>query len=214
MTRKVFLFEILLIAAALAATAVLYPHFPASVALHWNYHFEPDRYGPRWELYLYGPGFMTAVMGLTWLLPGLSPKRFEIDRFWSTYHRVMLLVFGIMTYSYAVILWADCGRAIGMGRTVLCGVSLFIVLTGNVMGKLRRNFYLGIRTPWTLTSERVWNETHRFAARITVAGGMVGLALSIAGLYLWALLAILVPLLASVVYSLVIYKQLERRGEL
>jgi uncharacterized membrane protein len=82
------------------------------------------------------------------------------------------------------------------------------------MGKLRRNFYLGIRTPWTLTSERVWNETHRFAARITVAGGMVGLALSIAGLYLWALLAILVPLLASVVYSLVIYKQLERRGEL
>jgi uncharacterized membrane protein len=82
------------------------------------------------------------------------------------------------------------------------------------MGKLRRNFYLGIRTPWTLASERVWNATHRFAARITVAGGLVGLTLSIAGLYLWALAALLLPALASVIYSLVIYKQLERRGEI
>jgi uncharacterized membrane protein len=101
-----------------------------------------------------------------------------------------------------------------MGRVILCGVCLFYVLIGNVMGKLRRNFYLGVRTPWTLASERVWNATHRFAARVTVAGGLLGLALSLAGLYLWALSAILVPAITSVVYSLVIYKQLERRGEI
>ncbi|MGA2084907.1 MAG: SdpI family protein [Terracidiphilus sp.] len=214
MTRKIFLFEILLIAAALAATAVLYPHFPASVPLHWNYHFEPDRYGPKWTLYLFGPGFMAAVMGLTWLFPWLSPKRFQMDAFWSTYHQVMLLFFGIMTYSYAVMLWADCGRAIDMGRAVLCGVCLFIILFGNLLGKVRRNFYIGVRTPWTLASERVWNDTHRFAARITVAAGLLGLALSIAGLYLAALFALLAGGLAPVVYSLVLYKQLERRGEI
>jgi uncharacterized membrane protein len=85
---------------------------------------------------------------------------------------------------------------------------------GNPMGKLRRNFYLGVRTPWTLASERVWNATHRFAAKTFVAGGLVGLVFSIVGLFLWAILATLVGALAPVVYSLVIYKQLERRGEI
>jgi uncharacterized membrane protein len=214
MTRKVFVFEILLIAAALTATVVLYPHFPAQVALHWNLHMQPDGFGPKWVLYLMGPGFMAAVMGMTWLFPFLSPKRFEIDGFWRTYHLVMLLLFGMMTYIYAVLLWADYGRAIDMGRAIFCGVFLFIVLFGNVMGKLRRNFYIGVRTPWTLADEGVWNATHRFAAKTFVAGGLIGLALSLAGLYLWAVLMIVAPALASVVYSLVYYKQLERRGEL
>ncbi|MGO9777936.1 MAG: SdpI family protein [Terracidiphilus sp.] len=214
MTRKVFFFEILLIAAALVATALLYPHFPARVPYHWNYHMEPDHFGPAWVLYLIGPGFMAGVMLMTWLFPWLSPKRFEIDGFWSTYHRVMLLFFGIMAYLYAVMLWSDCGRSIDLGRAMLSGVCVFIALFGNVMGKLRRNFYLGVRTPWTLASERVWNATHRFAAKTFVAGGLVGLIFSILGLFLSAILATLVGALAPVVYSLVIYKQLERRGEI
>ena len=214
MTRKVFFFEMLLIAAALVATAVAYPQLPASVPMHWNVRLQPDLFGPRWTLYLFGPGIMAAVMGLTWLFPRLSPKRFGIDGFWHTYHLVLLLLFGVMTYFFAVLLWSDCGRPIDVVRAIFCGVCLFIVLLGNVMGKLRRNFYLGVRTPWTLASERVWNATHRFAARMTVAGGLVALALSLTGLYLWAVLFIALPALASVVYSLVYYKQLERHGEL
>jgi uncharacterized membrane protein len=214
MTRKVFFFEILLIATALVATALLYPRFPAIVPYHWNLHMEPDHFGPKWMLYLIGPGFMASVMALTWLFPWLSPRRFEIDSFWRTYHLVMLLFFGMMTYIYAAMLWADCGRAIDMGGAILCGVCLFIALFGNVMGKLRRNFYLGVRTPWTLASERVWNATHRFAAKIWVGTGLLGLALSILGLYFAAVLALLLGGIAPVVYSLVYYKQLERRGEI
>jgi uncharacterized membrane protein len=214
MTRKIFIFEILLIAAALVATAILYPHLPAQVPMHWNLHFQPDRYDPKWTLFLFGPGFMAMVMLLTWIFPWLSPKRFEIDSFWSTYHQVMLLVFGIMTYIYAVVLWTAYGSSFDTSQALLCGICLFYAFFGNLMGKLRCNFYIGIRTPWTLASERVWNATHRFAARITVAGGLVGLVLSIAGLYLLALAAIVLPALASVIYSLVIYKQLERQGEI
>jgi uncharacterized membrane protein len=126
----------------------------------------------------------------------------------------MLLVFCMMAYVFAVMLWANCGRAIDMGRAISCGICLFFVLIGNVLGKLRRNFYVGVRTPWTLADERVWNATHRFAARTFVAGGLIGLVLSIAGLFLWAILVPLAGALAPVVYSLVYYKQLERRGEL
>jgi uncharacterized membrane protein YccC len=69
-------------------------------------------------------------------------------------------------------------------------------------------------SPWTLANERVWNDTHRFAAKTFVAGGLLGLILTIIGLHRWPVIALLVGGLAPVVYSFVFYKQLERRGEL
>ena len=214
MTRRIFLFELLLIVAALVVTVILYPHLPAQVPTHWNIHFQPDQFGSKLSLFLFGPGFMAMVMGLTWLLPWLSPKRFEIDSFWSTYHWAMLLIFCIMAYLFGAMLLAACGLPIDMGRVISSGICLFAALLGNLMGKLRRNFYIGIRTPWTLASERVWYATHRFAAKTFVAGGLVGLMFSIFGLYIGTVIALLVPALAALVYSLVYYKQLERRGEI
>jgi uncharacterized membrane protein len=214
MTRKIFLFEILLIAAALVATVTLYPHLPAQVPTHWNAHMEPDHYGSRGTLYLIGPGFMAGTMLLTLLLPWLSPKPFEIDSFRAAYHQVMLMVFSLMAYIYAITLWAAIGHPANVGRAIAGGVCLFIALFGNMMGKVRRNFYIGIRTPWTLANERVWYATHRFAAKTFVAGGLVGLALAFIGHGAWPLYALLAGGLAPVVYSLVYYKQLERRGEL
>lgn len=90
-----------------------------------------------------------------------------------------------------------------------------MTLTGNVLGKVRRNFFIGIRTPWTIASEPVWNATHRFAAKTFFAGGLAGLVFTILGAPIWlSLAAILVAVLAPVFYSLVVYKQLQRRGEL
>jgi uncharacterized membrane protein len=86
---------------------------------------------------------------------------------------------------------------------------------GSVMGRVRRNFYMGVRVPWTLASERVWNDTHRLAAWVWVACGLVGFGIIIAGLpFAVALALLIVALLVPVVYSFVHYKVLERRGAL
>jgi uncharacterized membrane protein len=80
---------------------------------------------------------------------------------------------------------------------------------------VRRNFYIGVRTPWTLANERVWNATHRVAAKTLVAGGLVGLALIVAGLDgISVIVVLLAGAIVPIAYSLVFYKQLERRGEL
>jgi uncharacterized membrane protein len=214
MTRKIFLFELLMIAAALLSTALLYPHLPTQVPFHWNLRMEPDSFGPRWQLYAAGPGLMTAMALLTWMLPWLSPRRFSIDRFWSAYHKVMLLLFCMMAYMDAAMLWAAIGHRFNPGRAIFCGLCFFIALIGNLLGKLRRNFYMGVRTPWTLANERVWNATHRFAAKTLIAGGLAGMSLTLLGLSVLGTLALLTGLLAPVAYSLIYYKQLERRGEL
>jgi uncharacterized membrane protein len=214
MTRKVLILEFSIVVAALAVTLVAWPHLPALVPTHWNGHLQPDGYSPRWSLFGFGPGFMAGVTLLTWLLPWLSPKHFEVENFRATYRQIMLILFGLMTYLYAVMVWAAFGHAIDAGRTIMGGVCLFLALIGNLLGKVRRNFYIGLRTPWTLANERVWNASHRFAAKTCVAGGLLGLLFCIAGLQNWALYSILAAALASVMFSLVYYKQLERRGEL
>ncbi|MGO9336026.1 MAG: SdpI family protein [Terracidiphilus sp.] len=214
MTRKIFIVEILLTAAALAITAIAYPHLPANVPTHWDSHGRADGFGPAWKLFLLGPGCMAGQMLLTWLLPWLSPRNFPVNAFLSTYRQVMLMVFALTAYLTAILLWSAFGNAIAAGRALTGGLCLLIALLGNVMGKIRRNFYIGVRTPWTLANERVWNATHRFTGKLFVAGGLIGMVLVIAGLGSFALYAILAAALASILYSLVYYKQLERRGEL
>jgi len=215
MTGKYYLVGISLTAAVLVATVVAYPHLSSSVATHWNMRNQPDGYSPKWALFLIGPGLMAGIMLLMHFLPWLSPKNFEVDTFRSTYLQIMLMLVSMLAYFNAVVLWAGVGYPLNVGRAIVGGVCLLFALLGNLMGKIRRNFYIGVRTPWALANERVWNATHRFAAKTFVAGGLAGLALTAAGLDGRLVFVVLMAgALVPVVYSLAFYKQLERRGEL
>ena len=138
-----------------------------------------------------------------------------MDRLRPTYLRIMLILMFMIAYFYGVLLWAGVRNSANAGRAVAAGVCLLVALSGNLLGKARRNFYIGARTPWSLADERVWNKTHRLAAKTLVMGGMTGLALSAVGVEGWAIpAALIVGAIIPAVYSLIYYKQLERRGEL
>ena len=215
MTNKYYVFCGLLVVAATVATVALYPQLPARVATHWGMNNQPNGYSPKWALFLIGPGVMAALLALFRFLPWLSPKHWEVDSFRSTYLQLMLIMVSLLAYLYAMTLWAGLAGSANVGRAVVGGVCLLLTLLGNLLGKVRRNFYIGVRTPWTLANERVWNATHRFAAKTFVAGGLVGLALTLFGVHGWPVITVLMaaPLIPAA-YSLIFYKQLERRGEL
>jgi len=215
MTRKYYVIGILLTAAVLAATIVAYPRLPGMVPTHWNAHGEANDYSAKWALFLLGPGLMAAMMVLFRFLPWLSPKHWEVDSFQPTYLYIMVIVVSLLAYVNLLMLWTDLGHTVRVDRAILGGVCLLFSLLGNVLGKVRRNFYIGVRTPWALANERVWNVTHRMAAKTFVGGGLLGLFLTILGMEgWWTLGPLLVAVLAPVVYSLVVYKQFERHGEL
>jgi uncharacterized membrane protein len=128
----------------------------------------------------------------------------------------MVLIIAMEGYVQGVILYASAmAGPIVMSRAMFAGLFLFLALLGNVLGRVRRNFYIGVRVPWTLASERVWNDTHRVAAWVFVACGLAGFLIIIAGLPLLAAFAtLLVAVFVPIIYSFVHYKQLERRGAL
>lgn len=209
-----FLIAAAVIVATLVVTVVLYPHLPDQIPNHWNFKGEIDHYGSRQSIFML-PGIMAAALLLFAVLPWLSPKRFEVDIFRSTYLYLMILVLALIAYLHALILWAAFSRPLNMPRSLMGALFLFLILMGNVLGKVKRNFYIGMRTPWTLASEKVWYATHRFAAKAFVAAGFLGLLSVIFSAPPLIEFSILIAAaLASVIYSLVYYKRLERLGEL
>jgi uncharacterized membrane protein len=213
--QRYYLGAAAVILATLAGIAVAYPHLPNIVPVHWDAHGQANGWGPKWSLFLYGPGMMMLIVLLFSALPWLSPKKFEVDSFRATYLYIMIVIVAMVAYFHILILLSGLGLVLDVSRAVIGGVCLLIALLGNVMGKVRRNFFVGIRTPWTIANEQVWNATHRFAAKTLFAGGMLGLLAVILRAPFWLpMTAILVGALVPAFYSLIFYKQLERRGEL
>jgi uncharacterized membrane protein len=126
----------------------------------------------------------------------------------------MVLVVGLFGYIHAITLLASMGFLIDFPRVMLGGMFLFFILTGNVLGKVQRNLYIGVRVPWTIASDRVWNDTHRIASWLFVVCGLVGFTIDMVGYPLISLAPMLVAFVVPIVYSFVHYRSLERRGEL
>ena len=208
MNRRILVVQFILIAAALVAAIAAYPHLPAQIATHWNTHLQADGYSGRSAVFWLGPGLMAAVVLFARVGPWLSPTRYNVASFEPTWQRMMLLVFLLMTGVFATTLWSALGHVFDAGRWLAAAFCLFIIAFGNLLGKVRPNFFLGIRTPWTLASERVWIATHRVAAWSTAFSGLCGLILVLAGRPQWSVLPFLVALAASAVYSLVLSKRM------
>jgi uncharacterized membrane protein len=221
MSRPYWIIAGLLTLAAWALAAWLYPSLPQRVPTHWNIEGKVDGWGDKsWATFLV-PAMMIAFLVLFAFLPALSPKHFEVDSFRSTYLYILVLLTALFFYMNGVILLAtwqevrEGPKFMDIGRALIGGMFLFFALLGNVMGKVRKNFYIGIRVPWTLASDRVWNDTHRLAAWVMVSVGVIGFLLVIAGASPIVAIGLLIgSMLIPVVYSFIHYKSLERRGAL
>jgi uncharacterized membrane protein len=214
MRRNYFLIAALLIVATLIVTFIFYPDLPSRIPMHWNWRGQVNRYGDKWEIFLM-PAAMVVVVLLFAVMPWLSPRRFEVSTFRSTYLYVMLLALAFMAYIHALHLWAAFSKPLDMNRAILGASFLLLILFGNVLSRVRRNFFIGVRTPWTLSSEKVWDATHRFAAKAFVVAGLLGLlSLVVSASAIAGLVIICGAGLASVLYSLAYYKRLERRNQL
>jgi uncharacterized membrane protein len=221
MTRWIYLAIVFTLLAGLGSFYVhnfRYDDLPAQVPIHWNLQGNPDGFVPKSDAFLAFwllPLVMAGLVGLTLLLPWLSPRHFEVDRFRSIYGYVMMLAVAVMGYIHFIVLWGSLHAEMAISRLLVGGLCLFFVLLGAVLGKVRRNFWIGVRTPWTLADEEVWDRTHRLSARLFGAAGLFGVLAALAGLPLVVcFVGILVGALVPVIYSLVVYKQLERQGRI
>lgn len=201
----------LLLVACLVLSAIIGAGMPDRVVIHWNINGQPDGWGSKWFTLLFMPATLVFMALLTVVLPKLSPKKFELEKSGETYGWAMFLVSVLMALLHAVIVFKTAGAKFDIGGAMFTVIFAFFTFFGNVMGKVKRNFYMGIRTPWTLSSEAVWNATHRAAGRLWVVGGLIGIVASLLATPMAVLIAYLLILsLVPVGQSYVIYRRMER----
>ena len=156
------------------------------------------------------PLIMAALLALLAILPAISPKGFDMASFGPTYSGLSASVTAFLFVLHALALGAALDR-IDMDRGLGIAFGGFFLVMGNWMPKIRRNFFMGIRTPWTLADEEVWAVTHRFGGRTMVGGGLLMVIAAVAGAPMWATIGILlVSALAPAAYSFFAYRSLHR----
>lgn len=202
--------QLMLLVLVAGIGAYYYMRLPDVVPTHFDFRGKPDQYGSKLMGVLMGPAMVMFGILLTLALPKISPKKYEIDAFEATFGYAMILVSCLFSFISVWILRGTAGGKLEMnGGTFMVAMFAFFALLGNVLGKVRRNFFMGIRTPWTLASEPVWDATHRVAGRLWFVGGIIGAVLCLAGLPMqWAIALLLVIAIWPCVQSYFIYRKL------
>jgi uncharacterized membrane protein len=199
-----------LIAAMFVLGAIAWPQAPDRIPIHWGFSGEPDNYAGKVFGLFGGPMISLGIYGLLLILPRIDPRRRNYELFWGKYLIIRTLIITVLAgIQLVTFLWA-IGVEINMNLAVFMIVGFLLIFTGNYMGKLRPTWFVGIRTPWTLSSKESWNKTHRLGGRLFV---LFGLALVIAAPFQvkWAFYAIAgtggAALLFLYVYSYLIWKK-------
>ncbi len=154
MNNRWFWYSVALSAAVFAVTIVLYPRLPQMMPIHWNIQGQADNYAPKWPGAFLIAFMMAGWCVCFWLLRWLSPRDYDTERFRETFSYILFCVAALLAYIHALTLYFVFGR-IDFSRWMMGGLFLFFALLGNVLGRVKRNFWVGVRTPWTLADEGV-----------------------------------------------------------
>jgi uncharacterized membrane protein len=199
------------VAAAMWAFALgIYARLPQRIPSHWNLQGEVDGWMDKpWGPFMQ-PAIATLMLGLLWLLPRIDPRRANVERFAEDRRLLINLIILFMAVVQAATFAHALGWPVQVDRVILASIGLLFVGLGNYLPRIRSNWFMGIRTPWTMDNERVWRATHRVGGRTFVAAGLVMAlaALLPEPLREWtAGAAIAVAVAVPLVYSYVAYRR-------
>jgi uncharacterized membrane protein len=161
------------IVASVLFSLAVYAKLPDQVATHFGPTGEPDGWSSR-SFAAFGLPLLSFFMfSLLSALPKIMPRRENYERFSGTYWTIITVIIGFMSATHVVILGISLGWPIDVLTFMLLGIGALFVIMGNLMPRVKSNWMLGIRTPWTLESENVWRETHRVGGRTMVVAGII-----------------------------------------
>jgi uncharacterized membrane protein len=161
------------IVAMLIFGAVVYSRLPDQVPTHWNIYGQVDAMMDRLQAVLLLPALTAGLWLLMLGLPRIDPLRASYAAFAGTYQLFVNALVLFMAALYVVSLGAALGWNINVPQMIGIGVGLLFMLLGNEMGRLKPNWFAGIRTPWTLSDPEIWRRTHRFGGRVFFAAGLL-----------------------------------------
>jgi len=148
---------------------------PDKMASHWNAQGEVDGYMSKfWGVFLM-PTVSVGLFLLFLLMPKIDPLKANIEKFRKYYDGFIVMMIAFLFYAYALTIAWNLGFVFNMTQFMMPAMGLLFYYIGILTEKAKRNWFIGIRTPWTLSSEKVWNKTHNIGGKLFKAVGVIAL---------------------------------------
>jgi len=187
-----------------------YPQMPERVASHWNAQGQVDGYMSKfWGLFLI-PFISVGILLFFILIPKIDPLKKNIEKFRKYFDGFIVLIIVFLFYIYLLTILWNIGIRFDMGQFLVPALGILFYYAGILVENAKRNWFIGIRTPWTLSSDRVWQKTHQLGGKLFKIAGIIALT----GLFFpgYALYLVLIPVLSVAVYTIV-YSYFEYQKE-
>lgn len=213
-TRTAFLVILVLILVAIFSGVLLWDRLPLQMASHWNAADEVDGYTSRfWGVSLM-PLISLGMAVLFLVIPLIDPLRENIARFRGMFNWFIVIVIAFLLYLHFLTIIYNLGIHFRMSRMMLPAMGVLIYFAGELIRKAKRNWFIGIRTPWTLSDDRVWAETHRLGSILFKAAAVLIVVSAFLGANgVWVVLgALLIAAFVPLVYSFLLFERYRKEA--
>lgn len=198
-----------LVAAMLLSWRALYDKLPEQMPKHRNIQGQVDTYWTKLSGVITLPLIVLAMIFLFLFLPKIDPKKANYPKFSKAWEILQFIIIGFMVYIYGVSLFVTLYPQYSINTLMLSWLGVVFILMGNYMGKIRHNFFVWIKTPWTIADETVWNKTHRLSWWLWVFGWLLFFLQAFILKYIATTFVILLIILVliPVLYSYLLFKK-------
>lgn len=207
--KKSDIYNVVLIVIAFLINIAVYNKLPDQIPTHWNVAGEIDGYSSK----AFGAFMAPVIMLVVWLgmkfLPNIDPKKKNYEKFDSSYSIIICLLTSFFFVLHLLTITVSLGYNISINKVIPLIIGILFIILGNYMPKSKSNFFYGIKTPWTLTSDVSWRKTHRLGGKLFVLAGTIVVISSIfltgtVQVIIFVIstsIAALVPIVASYFYA-------------
>ncbi len=179
--KAVLLISLALIVLGFASAAYYYPQLPENMISHWGAQGEPNGYMPKAIALFLMPVLSLIFLGLFFVIPRIDPLKHNIKKFYGLYEGMIVLIVAFLLYIHVLMIVWNLGFAFPMMLALPPALGVLFFYMGIMIKHSKRNYSVGIRTPWTLVNDTVWKKTHDLGSKLFKIAGVI------------AVLSVLVP---------------------
>jgi uncharacterized membrane protein len=207
--RKAEIIILILLCLSFITAIYFYPLMPDRMASHWNSRGEVNRYLPKFLALFLMPSISLIIFFLYLLIPKIDPLKENIEKFRKYFDRFVILILLFLFYLYLLTIFWNLGMRFNIGKVLAPALAILFYYCGVLTENTKRNWFIGIRTPWTLSSDEVWQKTHKISGRLfKITGIFTFLSLFFETYALFLIVVLVVSIgIYSVIYSYIQYRK-------
>jgi len=192
-----------------------YPYLPGTIASHWDAQGQVNGYMSKfWGVFLV-PIISIGIFLLFWLIPRIDPLKKNIEKFRQYFDWLIVVLMLFLLYIHMLSIMWNLGARFNFSLMMVPALGLLYFYMAIMLPKAKRNWFVGIRTPWTISSDIVWEKTHKLGGKLFLFAAIIAfIGMIVPNQAIWLSVGpVLLAAIITTIYSYVAYQKEKKTGK-